>query len=303
MLCIFQFFIEFKMPNLKEVKNRIVSVNSTQQITKAMKMVSASKLRKAQERVAKMPAFVEKFEAIFQQILASIDAEVIQSIISAKKQSTKHLFVIITSDRGLCGGFNSSVCKAAMQQIQDAKVKSKDVAVLNIGKKGYDIFKNTPYKLYTQYVDTFNNLDYEKAIEIATFLKEKYERGAFGKIHLFYNKFKNVAVQILTKELFLPFDINLKDQKNNSPYMIIEPDAVSVAKLLFTKSLYQKLFLALLNSNAAEHGARMTTMDKATDNASELLKELRLVYNRTRQAVITKEIIEIVSGAQALSGT
>lgn len=290
------------MPSLKEVKSRITSTISTQQITKAMKMVSAAKLRRAQERITQMRPFAQKLNAILQNLSAAqSDGD---NWYSEQRPENKILIVAISSDRGLCGSFNSNIFKAVNRVIDEkypTQFNNGNVTVLSIGKKTADYFGKRKCNLIGDYTLLFSSLSYDNVAQAAEFIMQSFKDGKFDKVEIVYNEFKNVATQILRVEQFLPI-IPPTDQlaTANQVDYIFQPNQQDILTGLIPKSLKVQLYKAVLDSNAAEHGARMTAMDKATDNAGELLKQLRLTYNRTRQAAITKEILEIVGGAEAL---
>ncbi|MEI9919570.1 MAG: ATP synthase F1 subunit gamma [Bacteroidota bacterium] len=292
------------MPSLKEVKSRISSVMSTQQITKAMKMVAAAKLRKSQDRILMMRPFAQKLNYLLKNLSsASGDGVEWYNVVREEK---KILVVIITSDRGLCGGFNSSVTKAANRLIQDsysAQAKVGNVTVLPIGKKGYEYFSKRNVKVIDSFVSVFQNLSFERVAEVGEYIIDAYKKAEYDKVEIVYNEFKNVATQILRTEQMLPVITPKQDKKTQEVDYIYQPDRQEIIDGLIPKSLKMQLYKAVLDSNAAENGARMTAMDKATENAGDLLKDLKLTYNRTRQAAITKEILEIVAGAEALKSS
>jgi F-type H+-transporting ATPase subunit gamma len=288
------------MASLKEVKTRISSVVSTQQITKAMKMVAAAKLRKSQDRIMQMRPFSQKMTAVMQN-LSSGSADV-DNWYSKPRPEEKILIVAITSDRGLCGSFNSSVLKSVLRLLEEkysSQLASKNVTILPIGKKSLEFFTKRSQPIAGNYADIFHNLSFEKVSEAGDFLISEYRKGKYDKIEIVYNQFKNVATQILTTEQFLPV-LPLKATKKQNIDFIYQPNQEEILTGLIPKALKTQLYKAVLDSNAAENGARVTAMDKASENAGELLKDLRLMYNRTRQAAITKEILEIVAGAEAL---
>lgn len=286
------------MANLKEVKTRINSVISTQQITKAMKMVAAAKLRKAQDRIIQMRPYAAKLTNILQNVSSgNLDAE--DNIYGQDRDESRVLIIPITSDRGLCGAFNSNVNKTAFRRLKEFEEKGCSVSVLPLGRKADDFFKKRKVEKVSDYAGIFNNLDFEAAREVAEFAMKGFAKGDFDKVEIVYNQFKNVATQILCTEPMLPIQ-KPEDEDQGSLDYIFEPSKDYIVQELIPRSLKIQLFRALLESNAAEHGARMTAMDKATENAGELLDSLRLDYNRTRQAAITKELSEIVAGAEAL---
>jgi F-type H+-transporting ATPase subunit gamma len=289
------------MASLKEVRNRITSVNSTQQITKAMKMVSAAKLRKAQNRITQLRPYAQKLEEILENV-SNISEDIKSDY--AKVRPVENIFIVsITSDKGLCGPFNGNIIKMSKRMIEELKEKypRATITLLPIGKKGRDFFKKNNIKYDDSHVHLFDKLEFEKVSEVAEFLMKQFLDGEVDLIYVLYNQFKNAASQIITREQFLPItashDADVSTFQND---YIFEPDVDYIIDELIPNTLRIKLFKGLLDSNAAEHGARMTAMTQATDNAGELLKELKLTYNRTRQAAITKEILEIVGGAEAL---
>ena len=291
------------MANLKEVRTRIQSVKSTQQITKAMKMVAASKLRKAQDAILQMRPYVQKLYGILGNAASSLDAEH-QSVYSIERDIKKVLVVVITSDRGLCGAFNTNSIKAALSLIKEkykTQEESNNLWILAIGKKSFEYFKKRKYRVIEDYYQLFSDLSFDKVKDAADFAMRGFLDGEFDAVDLVYNEFKNVATQILRKEQFLPIktDENEDENKPSTDY-IFEPSVEFIVQEMIPRTLKVQFYKAILESNASEHGARMTAMDQATDNAGELLNDLRLVYNRSRQAAITNEILEIVGGAEAL---
>ena len=292
------------MASLKEVKNRIGSVVSTQQITKAMKMVAAAKLRRSQEKILQMRPFAQKLEAIFRNVSSTQEGDT--AWYSEARREKNILLIVISSDRGLCGSFNSNLFKETMKTVAetyDSQWKEGTITVLPLGKRGQDYFRKRNFSLIPQFVNVFHDLTYDNVSSIADFVMNEFKERRFDKVVLFYNEFKNVATQVLRAEQYLPVMPPAEvDAIRNIEY-IYQPDQEEILAGLIPKSLKVQLFKALLDSNAAENGARMTAMDKATENAGELLKELRLTYNRTRQAAITKEILEIVGGAEALKSS
>ena len=293
------------MANLKEVKNRIASVVSTQQITKAMKMVAAAKLRKSQERITQMRPFALKLDAILRNLSEAQTSGDGDNWFSQIREEKKILIVAISSDRGLCGSFNSTVFKGVVRLVQEKyeqQYKKGNVIILPIGRKSAEFFTKRKFEVLGNYVGLFGNLTFENAAAMADTIMQSFRAGKFDKVEVVYNEFKNVATQILRREQLLPvlLPTNTNKIKANPIDYIYQPGQEEIISELIPNSLKVQLFKALLDSNAAENGARMTAMDKATENAGELLKELRLSYNRSRQAAITKEILEIVGGAEAL---
>jgi F-type H+-transporting ATPase subunit gamma len=285
------------MASLKEVKNRIGSVISTQQITKAMKMVAAAKLRKSQERITQMRPFAQKMSAILQNLSAS--GSDTDAWYAKQREINKVLLVVVTSDRGLCGSFNSTVIKSAVRVAQE-NYSGKQVTILPIGKKGFEFFGKRNAKLVADYSTLFTKLSFENVSECAEFIMNAFRKGEYDRVEIVYNQFKNVATQILQVEQFLPVKPQAEAKKGSDIDYIFQPNQEEILSGLVPKSLKVQLYKSVLDSNASENGARMTAMDKASENAGELLKELKLSYNRTRQAAITKEILEIVGGAEAL---
>jgi F-type H+-transporting ATPase subunit gamma len=291
------------MPSLKEVKNRISSVVSTQQITKAMKMVAAAKLRKSQDRILQMRPFAGKLSYIFQNLSAAQDDGALDNWFSKVRDEKKILIVAISSDRGLCGSFNSNVFKGVTKLIGDKYKKQNHhggVTVLSIGKKADDFFAKRKFKVVSNYAAIIAHISFEKVEEAATYIMDSFRSGVYDKVEIVYNEFKNIATQILRTEQYLPVVLPQSKGKTAAVDYLYQPNREEILAGLIPKSLKVQLFKAVLESNASENGARMTAMDKATENAGELLKDLRLTYNRTRQAAITKEILEIVGGAEAL---
>lgn len=286
------------MPNLKEIRNRITSIGSTMQITSAMKMVSAAKLKKAQDAITAMRPYSSKLTELLQNLSATLDQDA-GGVYSEQRETKKVLLVAITSNRGLCGGFNSSVIKETISTIEN-KFEGKDVDLLTIGKKGNDILSKT-YKVVDNRGDVFDELTFENVSTIADQLMQYFEEGTYDRIELIYNRFKNAATQIIQVEQFLPIEPSKAGSESNADY-IFEPSKEKIILELIPKSLKTQLYKAIRDSFAAEHGARMTAMHKATDNAKELKDELLLTYNKARQASITNEILEIVGGAEALNG-
>ncbi len=286
------------MANLKEIRNRITSIGSTMQITSAMKMVSAAKLKKAQDAITAMRPYSSKLTELLQSLSATLDSDA-GGAYSKQREVSKALIVVVTSNRGLCGGFNSSVIKETIQNIEN-NYQGVEVELLTIGKKGNDILSKS-HTVIENRNDIFDDLTFENVAEVAQKLMDLYVDGSYDKIEIIYNRFKNAATQIPQVEQFLPIKPVEGDANTNMDY-IFEPTKEEIVLELIPKSLKTQLFKAVRDSFAAEHGARMTAMHKATDNAGELLKDLKLTYNKARQAAITNEILEIVGGAEALNG-
>ncbi|NDP25870.1 MAG: ATP synthase F1 subunit gamma [Flavobacterium sp.] len=286
------------MANLKEIRNRITSVSSTMQITAAMKMVSAAKLKKAQDAITAMRPYAEKLTELLQNLSASLDGEV-GGEFTTQRVVKKVLVVAITSNRGLCGAFNTNVIKEVKHRSDF--YEGKQVDVFAIGKKGNDVLIKT-HNIHGHHNAIFDNLTFENVAGIAENLTEKYVSGEYDKIELVYNQFKNAATQIIQVEQFLPLAPIKSDKPSSTGDYIFEPSKEEIVLTLIPKSLKTQLYKGIRDSFASEHGARMTAMHKATDNATELRDQLKLTYNKARQAAITNEILEIVGGAEALKG-
>ncbi|MEP6926188.1 MAG: ATP synthase F1 subunit gamma [Ginsengibacter sp.] len=289
---------------LKEVRNRIQSVKSTQQITKAMKMVSAAKLRRAQDAIIQMRPYAQKLQEMLGNIVSNADGDVNMAL-AAVRPVEKVLVIVITSDRGLCGGYNSNLIKLAKQVIKEkyGNVSAKGNAeLMPLGKKGYEHFSKNKFKVIDHYWNIFSDLSFENVAKAAKFAMDVFAKGEVDAVELVYSEFKNAATQKFTVEQFLPVKKTEKKKGETKADFIFEPDKNTLIEELMPKILNTQLYKAILDANASEHGARMTAMDKATDNAEELLKSLKISYNRARQAAITTELTEIVSGAAALQG-
>ena len=289
---------------LKEVRNRIKSVQSTQQITKAMKMVSAAKLRRAQDAITQMRPYAHKLQEMLSNIVSNSEGDV-SIALAAQRPVENVMIIVVTSDRGLCGGYNSNLIKLAKQVIsekypqQHAKGK---VQILPIGKKGYENFTKLGFKVVNQYWDIFTGLSFDKVQTAAKHAMDAFANKEIDAVELIYSEFKNAATQRFVAEQFLPVQKVDKAEGQKNADFIFEPGKDILISELMPKILNTQLFKATLDANASEHGARMTAMDKASDNANELLKSLKISYNRARQAAITTELTEIVSGAAALRG-
>ena len=286
------------MANLKEIRNRITSVQSTMQITSAMKMVSAAKLKKAQDAITAMRPYAEKLTELLQNVSATLDGDA-GGQYTTQREINKVLIVAITSNRGLCGAFNTNVIKQ-VKLVADTYA-GKQVDVFAIGKKGNDVLKKTNTVIANK-SEVFDNLTFENVAEIANVLTDKFISGEYDKIEIVYNQFKNAATQIVQTEQFLPLAPIESDKSVSGGDYIFEPSKEEIVLTLIPKSLKTQLYKSIRDSFAAEHGARMTAMHKATDNATELRNQLKLTYNKARQAAITNEILEIVGGAEALKG-
>jgi F-type H+-transporting ATPase subunit gamma len=292
------------MASLKEVRSRIVSVNSTQQITKAMKMVAAAKLRRAQDGILQMRPYAQKLSDMLATVSAGAESSA-ESPLKTVRPVEKVLIVVITSDRGLCGAFNTNIIKATLALIEQKyaeQARKGNVEIFAIGKKGAESLTRRGLLVNIGYTDLFGRLSFVNVKLAAEEIMKAFIDGRYDAVDLVYNEFKNVATQIIHADRFLPIpneDKSTRTTKKEVNY-IFEPSEEEILTELIPKSLKIQLYRAVLESNASEQGARMTAMDKATENAQELLKDLRLIYNRTRQAAITKEILEIVGGAEAL---
>ena len=290
------------MANLKEIKNRITSISSTMQITSAMKMVSAAKLKRAQDAITQMRPYAEKLQEILGNLSATLDLS--ENAYSEQREVKNAYIIAITSNRGLCGGFNNNIIKKANALLND-EYGNYNTKLIAVGKKVNDAFKRSDVNYRPEGIgaaeDMFNDLSFERSSELAQFLMDEFEAGNVDKIVVVYNKFKNAAVQEVIAEQFLPIVVNQEEGVSAGDY-IFEPSKAEIVEDLIPKSLKTQLFKALLDSHASEHGARMTAMHKATDNAGELKRSLTLEYNKARQAAITNEILEIVGGAEALNG-
>ena len=292
------------MANLKEVRIRIASVQSTQQITKAMKMVSAAKLKRATKAIIQLRPYATKLKEILVNLSSSLEGS--SSPFIQEREPNKILIVVVSSNRGLAGAFNMNVIKTANNLIADkysSQYKSGNVSIVAIGKKSQDFYEKRNYKVVGNNNEVYSSLTFENVTKITDSIMAGFEKGEYDKVELVYNRFKNAAVQILTTEQLLPLPKaeTSTDASSNIDY-ILEPSKEEIVEQLIPKSIKIQLYKAVLDSHAAEHGARMTSMDKATENAGDLLKALKLSYNQARQAAITTELTEIVSGAAALNG-
>ena len=286
------------MANLKEIRNRIASVSSTMQITSAMKMVSAAKLKKAQDAITAMRPYSDKLTELIQNLSSSIDGDT-QNPYTEQRPVQNVLVLVITSNRGLCGGFNSNIVKAVSKNISTVYANKK-VSLITLGKKGNDILQKSS-EIETNNNEIFDELTFSNASAIADSFMADFTSKKYDKIEVVYNRFKNAATQIVTTETLLPIVSEQDDQNTAGADYIFEPTQENIVQELLPKSIKMQLFKALRDSIASEHGARMTAMHKATDNATELRDQLKLSYNQARQAAITNEILEIVGGAEALS--
>ena len=293
------------MANLKEVRIRIASVQSTQQITKAMKMVSAAKLKRATNAIVQLRPYATKLKEILGNLSASLEGS--SSPFIQEREPNKVLIIVVSSNRGLAGAFNMNVIKATNNLIANKyseQYKNGNVSIVAIGKKSQDFYEKRNYNIIGNNNEVYSALTFKNVTKITDSIMRGFEKGEYDKVELVYNKFKNAAVQILTTEQLLPLPKNAEEEhvKPVNIDYILEPSQESIVEQLIPKSIKIQLYKAVLDSHASEHGARMTSMDKATENAGDLLKALKLSYNQARQAAITTELTEIVSGAAALNG-
>ena len=287
------------MANLKEIRLRITSVGSTMQITSAMKMVSAAKLKRAQDAIIQMRPYANKLTELLKNLSASLDSSD-GGVYTQEREIKNVLLVTVTSNRGLCGGFNAYIMKKATALINE-EYANANVNILSIGKKSSEHFTKNGFNVESTHDALFADLTFDNTSRVAEGIMERFVQGDYDKVVLVYNQFKNAATQVIMAENYLPVQA-AEDEESIVADYIFEPTKKEIVEQLIPKSLKTQLFKAVLDSHAAEHGARMTAMHKATDNASELKKDLTLTYNKARQAAITNEILEIVGGAEALSG-
>ena len=285
---------------LKEVRNRIKSVTSTQQITKAMKMVSAAKLRRAQDAITQMAPYSRKLQDMLSNIVSSASGDM-DLPLAAERPVERVSMIPITSDRGLCGAYNANVIKVTRQTIQE-KYSKAEVTILPLGKKGYDFFVKNNYTVVDNYWQIFQKLSFDNVREAAVYAQQAFLDKKYDRVELVYSQFRNAAVQNFVSEPYLPIPKVVKTEGAQNSDFIFEPSKEILIEELMPKILNTQVFKAILDANASEHGARMTAMDKASENANELLRTLKISYNRARQAAITTELTEIVSGAAALQG-
>lgn len=294
------------MANLKAIRTRISSVKSTKQITSAMKMVSAAKLRKAQDKIVQLRPYAGKLHEILVGLTQSLADSEVENFYGRQSSPEKILLVVITSNRGLCGAFNTNVIRETRRVITEKypeQFRTGNLWLLPIGRKGYDFFRKVKVNMLPEQNNLVNELTYEKVDVVAGEVMNAFVSGKFDRVEIIYNQFKNAAVQNLTNEVFLPVEIETSGNVKSTPVdYIYEPDKEAIVKELIPKSLRIQFYKAILDSFVAEHGARMTAMHKATDNATNLIREYTLQYNKARQASITNQILEVVSGAEALRG-
>ncbi|MCK4753603.1 MAG: ATP synthase F1 subunit gamma [Calditrichia bacterium] len=285
------------MATLREIRTRISSVKSTQQITKAMKMVASAKLRRAQEKILATRPYAKKLQSVVGHLIARVENS--DHILLKNRPIEKILLVIVTADRGLCGAFNANIVRQAVTHIES--YTDKEVSLFVVGKKGFEFFSKRNFTIFNKKINFFNHLAFHDVLEIVSSLIESYSTGQFDQIEILYNEFRSAVRQDVVLEQFLPFvpDEEMKQSASKVDYLY-EPGKEEILSLIIPKQLNIQIWKVLLESNAAEQGARMTAMESATDNAEELISQLTLHYNRARQSAITKEISEIVGGAEAL---
>jgi F-type H+-transporting ATPase subunit gamma len=294
------------MANLKAIKIRLSSFKSTKQITSAMKMVSAAKLRKAQDKIVRLRPYAGKLHEILVGLTQSLADSEVENIYGRQSAPEKVLIVVITSNRGLCGAFNANVIKETRKVIAERyteQLKNGNLWLLPIGKKGYDFFRKQDVKMLPEQNILLHDLTFDNVAKVAEQVMKSFTKREFDRVEIIYNQFKNAAVQNLTNEIFLPVEIQAPGKAITTPVdYIYEPDKEGIVKELIPKSLKIQFYKSVLDSFVAEHGARMTAMHKATDNATTMIRDLTLQYNKARQATITNQILEVVSGAEALRG-
>ena len=294
------------MPNLKDLKNRIESVKSTRKITKAMQMVAAAKLRRAQEAAEMARPYAERFNAVMAKLAASVgDSDSAPRLLRGTGEDNVHLLVVMTAERGLCGGFNSNIAKLARAEAESLKAQGKTVKIITVGKKGRDALKRDLGDLFIDHVDMsgVKNIAYDDAQAVAKNLLDRFDKGEFDVAKIFYSKFENVVSQIPTMQQVIPFQVDedaAADEPEANVVYDYEPDEEAILADLLPRGVATAIFSGLLENGASEQGARMSAMDNATRNAGEMIDKLTIEYNRSRQAVITNELIEIISGAEAL---
>lgn len=293
------------MASLKEIRRRISSVKSTRQITSAMKMVAAARLRKAQDKIVRLRPYAAKMHELLVGISQAIEEPGSENIYSRTAENEKVLLVVVTSNRGLCGSFNANVIKEAMSLVEEKYSRQNhdgELWIMTIGKKAWDFFRKREFQIYQDKSDLFDDLTFETSSELAEQIMEDFLEGKFDRVEFVYNKFKNAAVQELSCETFLPLETEENEEDLPPGDYIFEPGREEIIKELIPKTLRIQFYRTVLDSYVAEHGARMTAMHMATDNATGLIRDLNLEYNKARQASITNQILEVVNGAEALSG-
>ncbi len=287
------------MPNLKDIKKRIGSVKNTRQITKAMKMVSAAKLRRAQENVIAARPYARKLGEVLER-LAKTQGQDVHPLME-KREAKKALLIVVTSDRGLCGGFNANICKAADRFLKEHKSRYEEISITTFGRKGFDFLKNR-YTVTKNYNNMFGNLNYQTAALLAQEVIDGFNEEQYDEVYLLFNAFRSVMSQDITLNKLLPIEAPEAEQEESAPEYLYEPSMAALLAEILPKHVEVQIFRSLIESVAAEHGARMTAMDSASKNANEMISKLTLQYNRARQAAITKELMEIISGAESIKG-
>jgi F-type H+-transporting ATPase subunit gamma len=294
------------MANLKAIRTRIVSVKSTRQITSAMKMVSAAKLRKAQDKIVRLRPYANKLHEILVGLSQSLSDSEVENVYGRVSPPGKVLIIVVTSNRGLCGAFNSNVIKETRRIISEKYSDQNlrgDLRLLTIGKKGFDYFRKQSVKMLPEQNSLLQDMSFDNVSKVAEEIMKMFVSGELDRVEIIYNQFKNAAIQNLTCEPFLPVESAPEGKNRPVPVdYIYEPGREEIIKELIPKSLMIQFYKAVLDSFVAEHGARMTAMHKATDNATDMIRDLTLQYNKARQAAITNQILEVVSGAEALRG-
>jgi len=294
------------MANLKAIRIRIASFKSTRQITSAMKMVSAAKLRKAQDKIVRLRPYANKLHELLVDVSQSIADSEVENVYGRVSPPGKVLLVVITSNRGLCGAFNTNVINETRRVVVEryaSQLQDGNLTLLTIGKKGFDFFRKRNVKMLPDQNNLYNDLTFDNVSTVADQIMKSFTLKEYDRVELIYNQFKNAAVQNLTNEVFLPVETVVSGKVRTTPVdYIYEPDKEEIVKELVPKSLKIQFYKAILDSFVAEHGARMTAMHKATDNATALIRDMTLQYNKARQASITNQILEVVSGAEALKG-
>ena len=291
------------MPNLKDLKNRIASVKSTRKITKAMQMVAAAKLRRAQEAAEMARPYAERFNAVMAKLAASVgDSDSAPRLLRGTGEDKVHVLVVMTAERGLCGGFNANIAKLARAEIEKLKAAGKNVKIVTVGKKGRDALKRDFSDLFIDHVDLsgVRNVGYADAQAVAQGVLDRFDEGEFDVAKIFFSRFENVVSQIPTMQQVIPADVGETEAEDDGTFYDFEPDEDAILRELLPRGVATAIFSGLLENGASEQGARMSAMDNATRNAGEMIDKLTIEYNRSRQAVITNELIEIISGAEAL---
>ncbi|MFQ5649541.1 MAG: ATP synthase F1 subunit gamma [bacterium] len=288
------------MATLRDIKRRITSVKSTQQITKAMKMVAAAKLRRAQERLLDARPYAEGLKTVLAHVAAQ-EASTLHPLLAVREP--KHIcYLVVTSDRGLCGSFNANINRRAKAEV-DGCNEATSVKIINFGRKGFEFFGRRGYEIHEKFINLFNELDFNHAVQVSSLIQKRYRAKEFDRVYAVYNRFKTAGTQILTVEQLLPIEPEMPEAGKYEPVgFLYEPSATEILETIIPKNLNIQIWRMLLESYAAEQGARMVAMDSATENAHEMIYQLTLSYNKARQAAITKEILEIVGGAEALQG-